>query len=104
MLPCPIFIYMPKTHTKHKNSSFMKGDLVEFVGIDSLQRGIGIVIEEVSHCYYNYNFEEVWDKVEAQLTHVNVYWQGTGTNEVLHKARVRRIAEVTKINLKKIKE
>lgn len=90
---------MPKTHTRHKKNSYQRGDLVEYVGIDSLNRGIGVVLEELP---YNGLFSEESDP--NILSCVRVYWQGLGREETLHKARVRRIAEVTKLPIKKEKK
>lgn len=97
---CPtlyLFI-MPKTHARHKKNSYQRGDLVEYIGIDSLNRGVGVVLEEVP---YTGIFSE--DSDDNILSCVKVYWQGLGREETLHKARVKRIAEVTKILPKKEK-
>lgn len=88
---------MPKTHARHKKNSFQKGDLVEYIGIDLLKRGVGVILEEVP--YDSFFVEDSRD-----LSCVKVYWQNLGREETLHKARVRRIAEVTKIFTKKKKD
>jgi hypothetical protein len=77
-------------------SSFQRGDLVEYIGIDNLNRGVGIILEEVP---YDGFFSE--DSDQNILSCVRIYWQGLGREETLHKARVRRIAEVTKLLVKK---
>lgn len=93
---------MPKTHQKHTTTSFTKGDLVEYVGKDHLNRGIGVVLEEVTaQQLYFWYFDDTAtdDKAQLQLSHIKVYWQTLGTEETLHKARVRRIPEITKAKL-----
>lgn len=87
---------MPKTHERHKKNSYQRGDLVEYIGIDSLNRGIGVVLEELP---YNGFYSEESDP--NILSCVRVYWQGLGREETLHKARVRRIVEITKLPVKK---
>jgi hypothetical protein len=77
-------------------SSFQIGDLVEYIGIDNLNRGVGVILEEVP---YDGFFSE--DSDQNILSCVRIYWQGLGREETLHKARVRRIAEVTKLLVKK---
>jgi hypothetical protein len=89
---------MPKTHKRHKNSSFQRGDLVEYIGVDRLNRGVGVVLEEVP--YDGIFLEETDDGI---LSCLRIYWQNLGREETLHKARVKRIAEVTKILPKKEK-
>jgi hypothetical protein len=88
---------MPKTHSRHMKTSFQRGDLVEYIGIDKLNRGVGVVLEEVP---YDGFYDE--DSEDNILSCVRIYWQGLGREETLHKARVRRIAEVTKLRTKKI--
>ena len=90
--PALYLFIMPKTHARHKKNSYQRGDLVEYIGIDSLNRGVGIILEEVP---YSGLFSE--DSDLNVLSCVKVYWQGLGREETLHKARVKRIAEVTKI-------
>lgn len=96
---------MPKTHKRHKSISFNKGDLVEYIGVDRNNRGIGIVLEEVAPYYYSseYSFSDeqdfiVEEKQSTQYTHIRVHWQNTLSEETLHKSRVRRIPEVAKAN------
>lgn len=89
---------MPKTHKRHRNNSFQRGDLVEYIGIDKLNRGVGVVLDEVP---YTGMFSEESD--DGILSCLRIYWQNLGREETLHKARVKRIAEVTKILPKKEK-
>lgn len=90
---------MPKTHKRHINNSFTKGDLVEFIGIDYLGRGIGLVLEEVP---YDGFFSDLnTNDADKQLSCVRVYWQNLDREETLHKARVKRIAEIVRLKKKK---
>ncbi len=95
---------MPKTHKRHKSISFNKGDLVEYIGVDRTNRGIGIVLEEVAPYYFSSDgYDEndiviVEEKQSTQYTHIRVHWQNTLSEETLHKSRVRRIPEVAKAN------
>jgi hypothetical protein len=90
---------MPKTHTRHKRNSFQKGDLVEYVGRDPLERGIGVVLEEISQTewYPTWDIEDC-DLNENNLSFVRVYWQNLDREETLHKARIRRIADIVVIS------
>lgn len=83
---------MPKTRVRHKKNSFKKGDLVEYVGRDPLNRGVGIILEEVAESH-------IWllDSDEADFSCVRIFWQNLDREETLHKARVKRIADITRI-------
>ena len=94
--PVLYLFIMPKTHERHKKNSFQKGDLVEYIGRDTLQRGIGVVLEEVP---YDGFLSEYNDPDEPLvLSCVRVYWQNLGKEETLHKARVRRVVDVIRIS------
>ena len=87
---------MPKTHQRHKKNSHSKGDLVEYIGRDVLNRGLGLVLEEVFCDMYptgNYG--------DKPVSCVRIYWQNIGKEEILHKARVRRVTEVIKLKRNK---
>lgn len=92
---------MPKTHKRHRNNSYQRGDLVEYIGVDKLERGVGVVLDEVPYSGLFSEFSEDGD--QNILSCLRIYWQNLGREETLHKARVKRIAEVTKILPKKDK-
>lgn len=91
---------MPKTHTRHRKNSLQKGDLVEYVGRDPLERGIGVVLEEVSQTdlWHPEWYVEDCDLNENDFSFVRVYWQNLDREETLHKARIKRIADIVVIN------
>lgn len=90
---------MPKTRERHKKKTYTKGDLVEYVGRDALNRGIGIVLEELE-CYLLDNNVSEEDTRPRHETCVKVYWQGLDKEEIIHKAYVKRVIEIIKYNSK----
>lgn len=69
---------MPKSRPKYYEGSHQVGELVEFIGRDFDNRGIGVIIEQ-----------NKFDK-----NYVKVYWQKTRFFEEVHKAKLRRIPEI----------
>lgn len=87
---------MPKTHRRHKKDSHAKGELVEYIGRDVLDRGLGLVLEELFCDTYATGADN-----GRSVSCVRVYWQNLDREEILHKARVRRATEVIKIKTNK---
>lgn len=69
---------MPKSRPKYHEGSHIIGELVEFIGRDFNNRGIGII---VSQNKYDNNY-------------VRVFWQGSKRFEEIHKAKIKRIPEI----------
>ncbi len=68
---------MPKSRLKYHKKSHSIGELVEFIGRDYHNRGLGIVIEQCE----NKDF-------------VRVFWQISRVYEEIHKAKIKRILDV----------
>lgn len=80
---------MPKTHARHNESHIQVGSIVEFLGKDRKNRGIGIVIEDMS-IHYD---KTVSKHVDSKLAHCIVFWQVSQIEEYIHKAFLRRIPD-----------
>ena len=69
---------MPKSRPKYHKGSHQIGELVEFIGRDYHNRGLGIVVGEsnISDCY------------------IRVFWQISRVYEQIHKAKIKRVVEI----------
>ena len=70
-------MYMPKSRPKYYKGSHQIGDLVEFIGRDFHNRGLGVVIEQPENKDY-----------------IKIFWQISRFYEVIHKAKVKRILDI----------
>ena len=68
---------MPKSRPKYHMRSHSIGELVEFIGRDYHNRGLGIVIEQCE----NKDF-------------VKVFWQTSRIYEEIHKAKIKRVLDI----------
>lgn len=68
---------MPKSRPKYHTKSHSIGELVEFVGRDYHNRGLGIVIEQCENKDY-----------------VRVFWQTSRIYEEIHKAKIKRVLDI----------
>ena len=68
---------MPKSRPKYHNKSHSIGELVEFIGRDYHNRGLGIVIEQCENKDY-----------------VRVFWQISRIFEEIHKAKIKRVLDI----------
>lgn len=73
---------MPKSRPRFHKSSHDVGELVEFIGRDYNNRGLGVVLSQNT---YDENY-------------VKVFWQTSRVTEEIHKAKLRRVADVTYVN------
>jgi len=77
---------MPRrNHDKYKKGSHNPGDLVEFIGNDKKNRGVGIVLEEIEF-FSKDNIDE--------YTHIKIFWNLLCTEEIVHKRFVRRLVSI----------
>jgi len=69
---------MPKFRPRYKRGSHQIGELVEFIGRDYHNRGLGIVVGEsnISECY------------------IRVFWQISRVYEQVHKAKIKRVLDI----------
>lgn len=69
---------MPKSRPKYHKDSHKIGELVEFIGRDYHNRGLGIVVgeSEINECY------------------VRVFWQKSRKFEQVHKAKIKRVLDI----------
>ena len=68
---------MPKSRPKYHEKSHSIGELVEFIGRDYHNRGLGIIIEQCENKDY-----------------VRVFWQISRIYEEIHKAKIKRILDI----------
>ena len=68
---------MPKSRPKYHKKSHSIGELVEFIGRDYHNRGLGVVIEQCE----NKDF-------------VRVFWQKSRIYEEIHKAKIKRVLDI----------
>lgn len=69
---------MPKSRRRYHKNSHSIGELVEFVGRDYHNRGLGIVI----------GLSSIDDN------HIRVFWQTSRVFEQIHKAKLKRVVSV----------
>ena len=69
---------MPKSRPRYKKGSHKIGELVEFIGRDYHNRGLGIIVGESDINEY----------------YVRVFWQLNRTYEQVHKAKIKRILDI----------
>lgn len=69
---------MPKSRKKYHRNSHSIGELVEFIGRDYHNRGLGIIVGRSS---INDNY-------------VRVFWQTSRAYEQVHKAKIKRVANI----------
>jgi len=76
---------------RFKNLSYEKGQLVEFIGKDKKNRGMGIVLEEIEGFGLDKFFQ------------VKVFWQNLAVEEIVHKKFLRRCASIERgvVNVQK---
>ena len=96
---------MPKLRTKHHKNSHKVGEMVEFIGKDKKQRGIGIVLEEIS--FYedpndsskinSYTDVSGVNKKKLVYSHCRVYWVVLKKEEIVHKAFLKRCVQVSSV-------
>jgi hypothetical protein len=69
---------MPKFRPRYKRGSHQIGELVEFIGRDYHNRGLGIVVGEsnINECY------------------IRVFWQISRVYEQVHKAKIKRVLDI----------
>jgi len=69
---------MPKSRPKYYKGSHQIGELVEFIGRDYHNRGLGIIVGEsdINECY------------------VRVFWQTSRVYEQVHKAKIKRVLDI----------
>jgi hypothetical protein len=70
-------MYMPKSRPKFYKGSHKIGDLVEFIGRDFHNRGLGVIVEQCENKDY-----------------VRVFWQTNRIYEEIHKAKIKRILDI----------
>ena len=71
-------MYMPKSRPRYSKGSHDVGSLVEFIGRDYRNRGIGIILEQSKH----------------DENYVRVFWQGNRMFEDVHKAKLKRVVDI----------
>jgi len=69
---------MPKSRPKYHKGSHDIGTLVEFIGRDYHDRGLGIIISQNK-------FDE---------NYVKVFWQISRLTEEVHKAKLKRVLDI----------
>ena len=70
-------MFMPKSRPRFHDKSHNIGELVEFIGRDFHNRGLGVVIEQCEHKDY-----------------VRVFWQTSRIYEDVHKAKIKRVLDI----------
>lgn len=84
---------------RHRRHSHKQGDIVEYIGKDKKNRGMGIVLYETNVSGVNPASlsQEAQDQLkDNEFTHIRIFWQILLTEEVLHKGFVRKIPDVQK--------
>jgi hypothetical protein len=98
--------YKPGTLVKRLRHAPKQNNPETWEEIPISQYGVGVVVRECEDIYEtptfrNHPFASLSGKYstrEEQIkTHVEVFWQGTGTREVLHKKYVGGIPKVERI-------
>jgi len=69
---------MPKSRPKYYKGSHQIGELVEFIGRDYHNRGLGIIVGES----------------DINESYVRVFWQISRTYEQVHKAKIKRVLDI----------
>ena len=70
-------MFMPKSRPRFHTKSHSIGELVEFIGRDFHNRGIGIIIDLPEHKDY-----------------VRVFWQTSRAYEDVHKAKIKKVLDI----------
>lgn len=68
---------MPKSRSRYHMNSHTIGELVEFIGRDFHNRGLGIIIEQCENKDY-----------------IRVFWQTSRVYEIVHKAKIKRVLDI----------
>ena len=92
-----------KNLQKYKKGSHKTGDLVEFIGRDRKNRGLGIVLVETARNGTTHGFsgQEKFLWKDEDYTHLKIFWQNSNEEEVIHKEMVRKAIVADKGVVKK---
>jgi len=71
-------MYMPKSRQRFHKNSHLLGELVEFIGRDFHNRGLGIVV----------------GPSDIDDNHIRVFWQTSRVYEQVHKAKIKRVLDI----------
>lgn len=82
---------------RHRRFSHVQGDIVEYIGKDKKNRGIGIVLFECDAM--GHTFEQACEYhggefvKEEHINYLRIFWQNTLLEETLHKGFLRKIPD-----------